>query len=349
MHRLILIALYGFLILLLIDRILISIDYQTAWQGTYVARYMLNIGGIVLLVYMFLKFKVNRLEGYILIGTFCYALGGLGTRLAQDTSPVWDDGLVYHQLGVLFELLFFSMGLAYKFRLDAIDKERYMLENQRLELERALSLANLRNQIAQDIHDEIGAGLTKISLAAQFSLRLPNLTMTDVREKIKRLETETRHLAAKLREIVFAINPEYDNFEDMQDYFRDAAQQFWAETDVKLVFDFPKRATKHTVAPDVKRHLLLIFTEMQNNIAKHAHATQVDLTLKMVSTTQYTLSIKDNGCGFTPLPKESGQVRKNGFSKGLSGMKSRAESIKADFYIVSEQGHGTTITVQGTF
>ena len=173
-------------------------------------------------------------------------------------------------------------------------------------------------------------------------LRLPNLTMSEAKEKINRLESDTRQLAVHLREIVFAINPEYDDFDEMQAYFRDTAKHFWAETDMNLVFDFPKSETKFTVAPDKKRHLLLIFTEIQNNIAKHAKATQVHLIFKMTSQIHFNLSVQDNGIGFTPLSK-------NGISKGLSGMKSRAESIQATFFIESSERNGTMISINGAF
>ena len=342
MHRLIQIATFGFVVLFLIDRILISYDYWLALQATVWERYLLNLVGLFLVGYMLIKMKRNRLAVYILLGSISYTLGALGTRIIKNTNEFWDDSLLYHQLGILFELLFFSMGLAYKFRLDVVEKDRYMIENQRLELERALGLANLRNQIAQDIHDEIGAGLTKIALGAQFMLRLPNITMSDVKEKVKHLESDSRQLAAHLREIVFAINPEYDDFDEMQAYFRDTAQYFWAETDMKLNFDFPKNSKQFAVTPDKKRHLLLIFTEILNNIAKHAKATQVDLSFKMASQSDYLLTIHDNGIGFDPLSI-------NGLSKGLSGMKSRAESIGATFFIESNDMIGTILRIHGSF
>ncbi len=342
MHFFLKVSLVTYFFVLLIERILVSYDYWTAWEMSVYGKFLLNFICFPPLLYTMWQLRRNWLAIYILMGSLCYALGSLGTRFFNNTNYLWDDSLIYNQLGILFELLFFSMGLAYKFRLDAIDKERYFIENQRLELEKALTLANLRNQIAQDIHDEIGAGLTKIALSAQFTLRLPDLTIADVRDKVKRLESDTRYLAAKLREIVFAINPEYDDFDEMQAYFRDTAQHFWAESNMELIFDFPKSATQFTVPPDKKRHLLLIFTEIQNNIAKHAQATQVHLTFKMTTTHEFKLSIQDNGVGFAPLSK-------NGFSKGLSGMKNRAESIKATFLLESSEGEGTLISLNGTF
>ncbi|MBL7814568.1 MAG: hypothetical protein JNL70_06150 [Saprospiraceae bacterium] len=237
--------------------------------------------------------------------------------------------------------MFFSTGLAYKSRLDAIEKEKLKQDNVQLALEKELDLARIRNEVSQDIHDEIGAGLTKISLTAAYMERLPELNLIDIREKANRLMQEAQQLRYKLKEIVFAINPEYDGFDEMQAYFRDYASDFWTDTHVSLQFNFPKSSLDTpSVSPKVKRNLLHIFVEAQNNAAKYSQATQIDLTLTQLDKYQYLLEIKDNGIGFVPYSH-------NIHSKGLSGIKQRAKSIQAQLTIDSEHQHGTTIRVQG--
>jgi signal transduction histidine kinase/ligand-binding sensor domain-containing protein len=217
-------------------------------------------------------------------------------------------------------------------------KTRYHL--QIAEAEKSIEKERLRTRIAQDIHDDVGASLTKISLAAQVASRLPNLNEDELKVRMEKLGIDARYAADHLREIVFAINPDYDNFEEMQAYFREVSREFWAEGTVTLHFDFEKSKTNSTVPPDVKRQLLLIFKEAQNNIAKHAKASQAWLSFKLVDEKNYLLLVRDDGIGFDTAAG-------NGFTHGLSGIKKRAESIHAELSIESSPQNGTTLKVEG--
>jgi signal transduction histidine kinase/ligand-binding sensor domain-containing protein len=199
----------------------------------------------------------------------------------------------------------------------------------------------LRNRIAQDIHDEVGNRLTRISLSAQVAARLPDLDADDLQKRLAQLGADARTAAAGLREIVFAINPDYDRFSEMQAYFRETAREFWNGTDTNVHFDFLQNpACDPLVPPDTKRQLLLIFKEALNNVAKHSGATVVVLAFFIDDTGHFLLEIRDNGRGFEPN-------QTNGASHGLSGMKKRAESIAATLAVVSSAGAGTTVRVEG--
>jgi signal transduction histidine kinase len=287
------------------------------------------------------------------------------------------------RLGVLLESICFSIGLIFKGKqlakeqqlkelalqkqyIEQLEKtqkwqEKYQTElkqeiaikaGQLAYMEREQAIERTRSQIAQDIHDEVGGRFTKISLAAELASRQPELSEMEAKSRFEKLGEDARHAANTLREIIFAINPDYDNFAEMQAYFLEFSHNFWLNTRIESVFDFEKNEDNPIVRPDVKRQLLLIFKEAQNNVAKHAQASVVFLTLKIIEKDHYLLQIKDNGHGFDPLPTESGQVRitgKNGHSKGFSGMKKRADSIDAIFTVESVPNQGTTIRVEGQF
>ena len=282
--------------------------------------------------------------------------------------------LVGIKLGVILENIFFSIGLIFKGK--QLQKEQQLKElnlqkqyieqlettqqwqkkyQTELEQEIAIKAGQLayfeneqaiertRSQIAQDIHDEVGGSFTKISLSAEIAARQPNLSETDTKTRFEKLGADARQGAASLREIIFAINPDYDNFSEMQAYFMEFAHNFWENTSVNLVFDFEKSVYNPIVRPDIKRQLLLIFKEAQNNAAKYAHATTIHLTLKIVENDHYLMDIKDNGKGFDPLSITA----QNGHPKGISGMKKRAESIGSQLVIHSKLEKGTTIRVEG--
>ena len=359
MHLFIKISLGFYIGILLIDRVLVFYDYWLAQDFVVISRYFLRFSGLLLLIYMIIKLKNNRLSHYILVGTLCYTVGAILTGFATSSSLFWDDGLLYHQLGILAELVCFSMGLAYKFRLDTIEKERLTVTNQqlslentlttlekeRLSLEIALKETQIRTEVALDIHDKVGAELSKMSLTAQNDSNLPDVPNAFLKERIRYYGNEARLLSDKMREIIFAIDPEYSNFEDMQAYFREYARNFWANLNVEVIYDFESNTEgdRVVISTNLKRHLLPIFTEAQNNAAKYAQTKKVYLTFKLINPNQYLLEIKDEGIGFD-IHKINHVHSK---TKGISGIKHRAETIHAAYSIDSVMGQGTTISILG--
>jgi signal transduction histidine kinase len=323
-----------------IDRVLVSIDYHLAWHGTVVMRTFIRVFGFILLGVLIAKLGENPLVKYILSGTILYTLGSIETGIDTKTSIFWDNTLIWHQLGVLGELICFNLALSAMARLTLEEKEKVLLENQRLALEKEQTQSRIRSQISQDIHDEVGAGLTKISLAAQITARMPEAGENGFRERIENIGKEAQIVGNQLRDIVFATNPDFDQFEDMQAYFRENANDFWANSPINTFFDFPATGHNPIVSPDIKRQLLLIFKEGQNNVAKYANAQNVHLTFKLTAPDAYFMEIKDDGIGF-----DTAQV--NGFSKGLTGMHNRAAAIGAVLQVNSTIGKGTSVQIGG--
>jgi len=340
LHRWLLIGLRLLSLVFAIYFLLLSIDFVLAWKYSDGIRNVMRVSCLVFLIAMMRVLKKDALAQYILTGSIIYAFGSIGTGLAPETSLLWDNSLIWNQLGILGEVLFFNLALSVKTSIAMDEKERVTLENQKLSLEKELEQARIRAQIAQDIHDEVGASLTKLTLAAQVAALLPKANSKDLRDRIERIGVGAQAIAAQLREIVFATNPDFDLFEEMQAYFRENTRDFWADSKVQVLFDFETNGFNPSVAPQVKRQLLLIFKEAQNNAAKYSGANKVHLTFKLISPDSYILEVQDNGNGFD---KDSAK----GFTKGLSGMKKRAESIGATFLLRSELGKGTTVRVEG--
>ncbi len=187
----------------------------------------------------------------------------------------------------------------------------------------------------------MGGRLTKISLAAQVAARLSDLDAAELHRQQAQLGADARVAAAGLREIIFAINPDYDRSSEMQAYFRETAREFWRGTDVAVHFDFSESPVPDlAVPPDIKRQLLLLFKEALNNAAKHSEATEVTVTFQISSDRHFVLQVRDNGNGFDP-------AHINNHSQGLSGMRKRAEQIGAVLQITSIPGEGTTVRVEG--
>ncbi|MBK8922616.1 MAG: hypothetical protein IPM81_14105 [Saprospirales bacterium] len=222
----------------------------------------------------------------------------------------------------------------------------YRWNNQRLrlrlaKLEHVRAMEALRLDIAQDIHDEVGADLTKISLSAQFTAMLPHLSGAELRDKLRAISVDAREVAVHLGDIVFAINPHYDHFAEVQAYFREKGRAFLEEARLEAYFDLPPAAQNPLVPPEVKRQLYLLFRESLNNAVKHAQAKSVRIALRLEAGGQrFLLEICDDGAGFD---LQNTRI----FGNGLAAMRARAEKIGARLTVDTAPGQGTRIRVEG--
>jgi signal transduction histidine kinase len=368
LHRWFLVSMWAFLVLILADVLVISFDGVLAYQFIYILKCFFTFGGLLLSIYLLWAFKKSPLTKYILIGSLLFVIGTIPVRVIPDTSFYWEDSLVWQQIGIILELIFFSVALAYKARLDTISKEQLavanqqltfqntvnMLEKERLMLEIAKKETQVRTEVALDIHDKVGAGLSKMSLTAQSDSSRQDAEVPYLQERIRYFGNEARLLASKMREIIFAIDPDYNNFADMQAYFREQAREYWTHLNVIVIFDFESACNSEDtpVSTNLKRHLLPIFAEAQNNVAKYAETKKVYLTFKFLSPSsdfherspQYILEIRDEGIGFdlNDIEQNHSQI------KGISGMKHRAEMLDAVCTIESLVGKGTVVRVVGS-
>jgi signal transduction histidine kinase len=91
------------------------------------------------------------------------------------------------------------------------------------------------------------------------------------------------------------------------------------------------------LTPDLRRHLLLFFKEAVTNIARHAGASEVDLSIAAAHG-ELRLSIRDNGRGFDTGVAAGGQ--------GLRSLRFRAAEMRAELTIESTADRGTRIELQ---
>ncbi len=104
--------------------------------------------------------------------------------------------------------------------------------------------------------------------------------------------------------------------------------------------DVPSRLRALT---DRQRHSLIqIVREALSNVARHAQATQVEIKVREVGN-HLLLTVRDDGRGFEP------SKFREPTSFGLHNMHQRAIQLSGTLTIESEEGHGTTLTVQIPF
>jgi signal transduction histidine kinase len=197
-------------------------------------------------------------------------------------------------------------------------------------------LENERLRIARDIHDDLGARVTQISLLsamAQSDEAFPERA----RAQFDKISVISRDLVSALYETVWAVNPENDNLDAMANYLCERITELCDQSQLRCrlhVAELPKNVV---VFSRGRHNISMVLKEAMNNIIKHAKASQVNVCVKLDNGT-LELSIEDDGCGFPDKRASAGN--------GLANMKHRMQEIGGDCYIESSPGQGTTIRLK---
>jgi signal transduction histidine kinase/ligand-binding sensor domain-containing protein len=213
-------------------------------------------------------------------------------------------------------------------------------------LEHRHALERERTRIAQDIHDDLGASLTRITMLSQSAMnRLEPVKTPGI--ELSRIYQTARSMTNAMDEIVWAINPSHDTLESLAAYFAEFVQDFLTPTGLKFNLDMPLGLPQWSISSEVRHNLFLAFKEALNNVVKHSKATEVIIALE-VRTGGFMLSVTDNGCGFDatePAVAKSEPGRRSR-GNGLNNMRRRLEELGGRCTVTSRPGGGTCVTFE---
>jgi len=324
--------------------------YLHFFTPTFLPQYFLEtIMKILILVigiafiYLAVKHK-KRLFNYVAAGNamlILFSVISLALLLLKvRPANIFYSSLFYYNTGIVFELVFFLMGLNYKNRSEIIsgikEQEALKLEAEKKEFETQLAIIKAqqeeRNRISADMHDDLGAGMTTISLYSE--LAKSKLKDNPIPE-IDKISSSANELLNKMNAIIWSMSSSNDSLNNMIGYIRSYAQEYFENTGVTCRISIPDNLPNIEVIGEIRRNVFLVVKEALNNILKHAKATEVSITLERVEDS-LSLYIHDNGKGI-----DLDAIRQ--FGNGLKNMKKRMQDIDIDFRI--ENKHGTLITL----
>jgi signal transduction histidine kinase len=193
-----------------------------------------------------------------------------------------------------------------------------------------LKLQTLRNKIASDLHDDVGSTLSSIAIFSE-------IAQQQSREVIPLLDTITtnsRQMLDAMADIVWTINPENDQFENIILRMKSYAYELLGARQIGFDFTSDPGISSIKLPMEVRKNLYLIFKEATNNLAKYSNAEKALFTLHQHND-RLIMTIRDFGKGFdTAMPMQG---------NGLKNMKKRAREVGGDLQIESKPHHGTTI------
>lgn len=324
-----------------------SEDYY--WQN-FLENYIVKIALLVLillfLVYAVLNWKEILLR-FLFWGNLFFLILSTASlfiiflRGTFNLPRFWTSALIWYEIGLLVELIFFMMALTYKNRKLLIEqieeRERLKRENDRKEIEKQMAVWEAhqkeRQRISEDMHDELGSGMTTIRLMSEIA---KSKMKQSIPVEIEKISSNANDLLNKMNAIIWSMNSQNDTVDNLVAYIRSYSLEYFDATGIHCKVSIPGEVSKEKLAGDKRRNIFLAFKESLNNVLKHSGTK--DIHIRIVTDSELNIQITDSGKGFDPANTQK-------YGNGLKNIKRRMKSIGGFFSIESENGKGTTTTL----
>ncbi len=209
--------------------------------------------------------------------------------------------------------------------------------NRRIQIvERQRALDQERLRIAQDIHDDLGARVTEISLLSS-AAQLKAGFSEEARAEFGSVCRMSRDLVQALYETVWAVSPENDHLDSLANYVCQMANEMCAQPHLKCRLEIPELPADVPVNSHVRHNVIMAVKESIHNAIKHANATELRIQIQLDGL-KLSIEVSDNGKGFDASSKLRGN--------GLANMERRMHAAGGEFAIESSAGQGTKVHLE---
>lgn len=200
--------------------------------------------------------------------------------------------------------------------------------------ERLAELERVRRRIATDLHDDVGSSLTRISLLSEVVRRQVEGDLALV-APLASIADLSRELIDAMSDIVWAINPSKDHLSDLAQRMRHFVSDLCTARQINLRFHTPPADCDLAVGANLRREAFLLFKEAVSNMVRHSECSDAELEFRLEDD-RLVLRVSDNGRGFDVPAARAGH--------GLRSMAQRTEALGGHLAVLSQPGHGTTLT-----
>jgi len=215
------------------------------------------------------------------------------------------------------------------------ERERRKHRREMERLERQNLMERERARVAQDLHDDLGAGLTEIGLLGSLAQR-HNVLPERPQQHLQQITAKASEMVTSLDEIVWAINPRHDSVVSLSHYFCEYAQHFLELTQIRCRMEVAKDLPACPLNSEQRHSLFLAFKEALTNVARHSRASEAWIRIAAQDRT-LLVAVEDNGQGMTPPPPPGAG------GDGLANMSRRLEQIGGRCEIQSGPERGTSV------
>ena len=218
-------------------------------------------------------------------------------------------------------------------RLETALYENAGLHSQLVVQARESGILDERQRLAREIHDTLAQGLAGIITQLQAAERSAG-TADGPSEHIGQALTLARHSLSEARRSVQALGPGELGSAQLPDALRTLTDQWSAQQGHVAQLDVT--GTSVPLSPAIEVSLFRVVQESLTNVAKHANASRVRVTLSYIGS-EVLLDVRDDGRGF---------VENVGTGFGLISMRQRIRGVGGHIDIETAPGEGTSISVR---
>lgn len=194
----------------------------------------------------------------------------------------------------------------------------------------------IRQQTAEDFHDDLGNKLTRITVLSDILNAKLEVDKTEHRKLVGQIKQNAASLYNGTRDILWAMDPKSDNLYEVLNHIRETGIEIFADTNIDFKFDGIQMELATVKLPmEYSRNITMIFKELLNNALKHAHPHHVQVTMAHYDADTVILRITDDGAGFDQSVPNRGH--------GLVNMQTRAKRIGGQLSMLSTPGKGTSV------
>lgn len=201
---------------------------------------------------------------------------------------------------------------------------------------RRLAIMEERERIGMDLHDGIIQSIYGVGLALE---NVKHLMLEDIDQANTNIEKSIENLNATIRDLrtyILDLKPRQLGSGSLLEGMQRLVNEYRQNVQSEIVFNAPKIDPLDELPKTHAMAIFLICQEALANVAKHANASKVIMTLWSTAE-RILLEVRDNGKGF-----DEGKINKN-VGHGLANMLTRVHNVDGDLDISSVEGEGTTI------
>ncbi|MFL5773308.1 MAG: two-component regulator propeller domain-containing protein [Flavisolibacter sp.] len=215
------------------------------------------------------------------------------------------------------------------------EKLKRQLRTQKIVLEKQQAVEKERTRIATDMHDDLGAGLSRIKYLSE-TIGIKKQQQQPIEEDVMKIRDYSTEMIDKMGEIVWALNEKNDSIHDLLSYTRSYGAEYLSQSGIHCKIDFPEYIPAGFVSGEFRRNVFLAVKEILHNVIKHSQAENVKMSIHLDQ--DLVIEIQDDGIGFErddTMP----------YSNGLNNIEKRMKDIGGTVAIISSKGTSVTMKI----
>ncbi len=207
-----------------------------------------------------------------------------------------------------------------------------------LKIRNLLEIEKLKTKLAADLHDNIGSGLTEISILSELTSRELKNSSENSSQNLKSISETARRLVDNMGDIVWVVNPRRDSLHDLIIRLKDSYNEVLTYMGISMKTTNLDKLVNIKLPMEYRQNLFLIFKEGINNSIRHSKCNTIKLEVNLKDGI-LEITLNDNGKGMDSNGKQPGN--------GLKNMESRAAFIGGKLKWYSNSNRGTTVVFVG--